>query len=209
MITVRLLKLIQIILDKRMKYLICLLLLSSCGPGPIEDELLQVCWDNGRAIYSGCNSTESLIWPASNMPLRYWIDPGLDRFGESIDGAAEIWNDETCPLLFAARSVDSANVKITEGAEYGLTESIDDRVVASVMHYGFTHVATSVMVFNDWTDIHTFLHWAVHEFGHVLGLAHSSSGIMRSMLPAHLDEITPALPSDSDIMMIKQLYCGE
>lgn len=183
-----------------MAFIIYFLSLLSCGP---SDNLMKICFRGEQVFYSNCESTKPLLWKKSSMPITYYVGRELDEFAESIDAGAKMWNDQTCKLLVRVDDPNEADMGIVyTGGTPG------DNSVANVSHFGDGEYATNaIMRFNDTTDIHTFFHWATHEFGHILGLGHDHHSIMRPEMPEWIDNIARPLPSDGDIRLIKSLYC--
>lgn len=179
-----------------------LLLSPSCNA---SDNLLQICFDGEKVKYQNCKETQPLIWPKSSLPLKYYIDSALSEYEDSIDAAAKLWNGETCKLLDRTYDASKADIDIIFNSYFN---GYADGSLANVSHYGYGLIITdAVMRFNEVTDLHTMMHWATHEFGHIIGLGHDCCSIMRPSLPEHIDGIQRPLPADADIKLIKNLYC--
>jgi hypothetical protein len=137
-------------------------------------------------------------------PISYYISNEMLPYQDAIDGAASLWNNETCPVLARTYNRTFEDVYVMYGGSY-------DNILASTSHSSHNgRYATSALVkFARLSDLHTMYHWSAHEFGHVLGLGHDHYSIMRPKLPMAIKGIKRALPSDADIGLLKQLYCGE
>lgn len=139
-----------------------------------EPTIQSVCWDGFGVAHDECahrtEPAEALVWPQSQMPLVYEVsmydgsDPSEAR--STIDTAAALWNSQVgVELLRGAGANDEASVSVVWGApivdngDLGAVTWFRRPMRARVEIYNTSNVRWSYLI-------------AVHELGHVLGLAH-------------------------------------
>jgi len=169
-----------------------------------EAGLMPVCWPaegEGYAVYNqACEHT--IKWP--KIPLLVRIDLADDTlvYTSAIEGAMKLWNSQVGPLFIKVHA-GAADVIV----QWGPTAM--DNSAGYTQHIGAKEgVRQAVITFTDPNDLHMMYRFAVHEFGHVLGLAHDdfTSSIMYPVQPAVNDKISFVLPTDADIKLLKKLY---
>lgn len=191
-------------------YVIGAIVLALAGGGVLygvlthkEPGLMQVCWVNGQAHYTG--TCTELKWQKNQLPLTYFItlDKNTETYRNSITKGADLWNSEIGPMFKLVNKESDAIVKVswgsvpTSGHSGGYTS-----------HAGTTGPTGATIVLSEPSDLHAVYRYATHEFGHVLGLAHDEAprSIMYPTQPGMTNELTFVLPSDADKKLLRGLY---
>lgn len=169
-----------------------------------EPGLLKVCWAGGSADYSAnCADPEELAWDAQRMPLHVGsVEDG------SVSAAIDLVNEQVgCEVLVLDTQAGSeADVIVTLDAvieagrdeaggatSHALNPEVGLQAYVDVMAVGDPHLRMRVLV---------------HEFGHVLGLAHDD--YERSiMFPTQINspDLQFTMFSQSDRQLLRGLYC--
>lgn len=169
-----------------------------------EAGLLRVCWEGGSANYSGqCSGAAALRWERSRMPLTVAsVEDG------SLSAAIDLVNDQIgCEVL---------RLDTQAGSEADVVVSLDSVIeVGRDREGGATHHALNDEVgMQAYVDVmavgdpHMKMRVLVHEFGHVLGLAHDH--YERSiMFPTQVnsEDLQFTMFSQSDRELLRGLYC--
>jgi len=169
-----------------------------------EAGLMRVCWQQGHAIYDNPQCNTELKWNKTQLPLKYAIhfDEAHQGYINSVIEATKLWNAELGVTVF--RLADNpAEAIIT--VEWG---SMSSNVGGHVSHRGITGPKIATITLTDASDVRAVYRYAVHEFGHVLGLAHDdfAQSVMYPTQPGLTGEITFTLPSDADKKLLRELY---
>lgn len=170
-----------------------------------EPGFLHACWprSEGYLTYNGACPQE-IKWSRKQIPLavRLAMDSSSDVYRKSIQEAMATWNREV-GLVFIEIQAGHADVIVQwgpsqDGMSGGYTRHIGS---AGQLRY-------AVVTLTDPSDLHAVYRYAMHELGHVLGLAHDSAtrSIMYPIQPSMTGALIPALPSDSDIKLLKRAY---
>jgi predicted Zn-dependent protease len=169
-----------------------------------EPGFMEVCWQHGQAVYTNCEQTLPLKWSKSQLPLTYYID--FDRhhkvYVESVTGAAKSWNQEIGVEVFKrVEKREDAKVVVKWG-------SVSGNAGGHTSHRGDDSGPKSAeVVLVDASDVRAVYRFAMHELGHVLGLAHDDfeSSVMYAVAP---DQTGPylkfILPSDHDKKLLQE-----
>lgn len=143
-----------------------LCLLCGCGATPT---LLRARWADGAAEY-GIGAR--VQWARAQLPLRYFVVPdGLegDEDMQAVHRAAEWWNEQLhAPVFVRVRDVAQATVRVCWGGVHAAAAA-----AAVTRHFGTDGPTAAEVRLQAVPDGLTLETIAVHEFGHVLGLAHS------------------------------------
>jgi hypothetical protein len=195
-----------------MWYVIAAVVFALAGGGVLygvlthrEPGFMDVCWKKGYALYSGCEKTTPLKWSKADLPLTYYIDFDETHkvYVESVTTAALAWNREIGAEVFK-RAEDKSKAKVL--VQWG---SVRDNAGGSTQHTGDdSGPKQAVVTLVDASDVRAVHRYAMHELGHVLGLAHDDfkSSVMYPIAPGMTEEMTFILPSDADKKLLQETY---
>lgn len=193
-------------------YVIAAVVLALAGGGVLygvlshkEPGFMEVCWQNGQAIYTNCEKTQPLKWSKTELPLVYFIDfdSAHKVYVESVTTAAQAWNREIGSDVFK-RTEDKSKAKVL--VQWG---SVTGNAGGYTSHQGDDsgpkRAEVTLVEASDVRAVHRF---AMHELGHVLGLAHDDfkSSVMFPIQPGMTEEMTFILPSDFDKKLLQEAY---
>ena len=187
-----------------MKYILVLLLLTSCAltPRPATNvdssELVKVCWGDSliAMIPTSCDKPEPIIWK-QRKPLIVYAHPAV--FLRTVN-AVEVWNKELgFPILKVVRwlhaPMSQADVFVVPGGHHprwlGVTGWRKHRLTKKVQ---------SIVVLYNGSSGDT----AVHELGHVLGLDHDPKD-HRSIMYPNTARVLPRV-QPQDLKVLRRLY---
>jgi hypothetical protein len=176
-----------------------------------EAGLLNVCWSSGGAAdynQANCSFSEEVRWDADDFPLT--VSDESEESSE-IQSAIEVVNSQMgCELLrFVPRSQQGMS---TPRVQVRLNDIVTPRIdrVGGLTNHGrisngemYASVSTFML-----TDSYMVMRTLVHEFGHVLGLAHDDfrSSIMYPEQTSS-EQLDFIMFSDHDRNLIHNLYC--
>lgn len=174
-----------------------------------EAGFITACWPKkeGYLLYSK-NCVHEVKWEKKQVPLtvRLALENSVIDYKKSIQAAMATWNREL-GLVFIEVISGDADVVIRwgptqNGASGGYTQHIGINI------NGSRKILRSTVTLTEPSDLHAVYRYAMHELGHVLGLDHdvTTRSIMYPIQPGMTENLVPALPSDSDIRLLKQAY---
>lgn len=167
-----------------------------------EPGIMKVCWIGGVADYdaSRCSNPEELTWDRARMPLVVGADDD-----SSVRSAIDIVNSQVgCAVLELDTSV---------GSEADVVVSLDATMLAGRDHPGGATSHSQVSEIGMQAYVETMgtansqqkMRVLVHEFGHVLGLAHDD--YERSIMFPTQTHSNFTMFSGSDRALLNDLYC--
>ena len=179
-----------------------------------EPGLLSACFQNNLVIAyhdpiksPHLECTTEVKWKREQLPLTYFISFGEDHkeYISSITTAADLWNREIGNTVFKqVDNVDDSLIEVSWGSV-----SKEDHVGGYTVHTGDDKGLTGAkVILSNPSDLHAVHRYVVHEFGHVLGLAHDdfAKSIMFPSAPDTTGGMGYTLPSDSDKKLLRNLY---
>jgi hypothetical protein len=193
-------------------YVIGALVLALAGGGVLygvlthkEPGLMKVCWQSGQAVYTG--DCQEVKWDKAKMPLPYYIDFEEPHrvYVDSVVKGAQTWNAEIGAVFKRVKEKKDALVIVS----WGSADSGTTCAAGTTSHTGDeSGPRRASVVLKEPSDIHAVYRFAMHEFGHVLGLAHDEAkrSIMYRAQPGMTKELKVALPSDFDKKLLRGLY---
>lgn len=177
-----------------------------------EPGLLAVCWEDGKAHYTGCQTpTEPLQWNKRDFPLRVAVLPVDNQPTTEGESTARLvvrdWNSQLRFQAFAPELVQpsEANVFLFYGTAYDPSNHeggdtshrmLRNRMQASVH---VASVSTNVIEYRI----------LFHEMGHVLGLAHDpfpASAMYPNTLESSEDDLVLMTVTQDDKKLLRHLY---
>lgn len=168
----------------------------------MSSERLPLCatWQDRQATYTSHGLP--VVWDRAALPLRFIVqlDSGQIPYAEAVRDAARMWNRETgLALLRETEDPAEAQVFITTGAAgFG--------GLAATTHSGDVVPASATVELRDVGNVGEAYGIAVHELGHVLGLADGDGGCM-GPLPEDFDPSrTWWLPRDWETDYLRAVY---
>jgi len=179
-----------------------------------EQGLMNICWENGiikhyddpiKSPHPECK--QNVQWDKDQLPLTVFMDLGKDHeiYRDSIVKAMGMWNSEVGPMFVPVTDKSKASVVVSWG-----TVSNKDHIDGYTVHHGDDgKILGADVVLSEPSDLHAIFRYAAHELGHVLGLAHDESGLMRISAPGATEKLEFVLPSDYDKSLLKELYFGD
>jgi hypothetical protein len=201
-------------MKKWMWYVIGALVLAGAAVGVIygvvthkEAGFMEVCWQRGQAVYTGCDATLELKWAkeAVPLPVHLELDAHAEKnYKESIVKGFELWNKEVGPVFKFVDKKADARVFVTWGSQQP-----GSHAGGHTRHEGGEAGPDKAYVeISEPSDVHAVYRYAAHEAGHVLGLGHDEAprSIMYPVQPGMTEEMTFVLPSDHDKKLLKETY---
>lgn len=172
-----------------------------------EPGLLTVCWNlDGTADYTpGCSGSSELRWDRDRIPLVVDAPPDSDEVTEAVSIVNDQIGCEVLRLHPGAGLTADVNVALDQPLEVGATQEPG----GSARHLrGASGRMFAVVETTNVTNPTLKTRVLVHEFGHVLGLAHDpfQSSIM---YPTQPDSEEPDFVrfTDSDQALLNSMYC--
>lgn len=159
--------------------------------------------------FVGCN--QAVNWnpdpPWAAVPVTVEWSGISGEFDSSLVDAMGVWNHAAgCTVLVRAHDDSSANVSVSAyGGSICGSSARNDLDLHRDAGAGASRCSSdrAEVKFREMSDLMSVYVRAAHEFGHVLGLAHDRSAMMREEPP--LDNMI--WPSDADGAAVGKRYC--
>jgi hypothetical protein len=165
-------------------------------------EYLPLCarWEARQAVYDPAGLP--VIWDraALPLPLVLQLDAGQAPYAAAVQDAARLWNRELGFTVFrVVTDPAAAKVFVTSG-------SAGDGGAAATTHAGDVVPESAAVELRAVGGLGEAYGAAVHELGHVLGLADADSGCMGPLPEGFDPSHTWWLPRDREIDYLRSVY---
>jgi hypothetical protein len=158
-------------------------------------------WQDRQATYTPDGLP--VVWDRGALPLPYMLqlDPGQKPYAIAIHDAAKTWNREVGFDVF--REVGD----IVQARVFVVSGFANEPGLAVTSHTGDIVPETATVELRDVGNVGIGYACAVHELGHVLGLADGDSGCMGPLPGEDFDPSkTWWLPRDREVAYLRAVY---